>query len=237
MQCGSAIDCINHAAWKILADQADVVIAGATPGNPVVHAYTVTVTVAVPANLTPDAADCTLGPEESGTGLSNDAALTGAAYPGTAVALEPVSAWQPPVKRGGKTVYSDEKFVASVRRQFAEKKRPVSGRQQDALAKLLFRYRGQSPAAEELIRELNLVAPEEELERAKNQASAGLAMGYENSYNLAMDMGRRETLGLPQRTERKSQALIASVTVEAVRDLAQQTLKGKPATCFAGKLK
>ncbi len=28
MQCGSAIDCINHAAWKILAGQADVVIAG-----------------------------------------------------------------------------------------------------------------------------------------------------------------------------------------------------------------
>ncbi|MGD9213117.1 MAG: thiolase family protein, partial [Desulfobacteraceae bacterium] len=28
MQCGSAIDSINHAAWKILADQADVVIAG-----------------------------------------------------------------------------------------------------------------------------------------------------------------------------------------------------------------
>ncbi len=28
MQCGSAIDSINHAAWKILANQADVVIAG-----------------------------------------------------------------------------------------------------------------------------------------------------------------------------------------------------------------
>lgn len=28
MQCGSAIDAINHAAWKILANQADVVIAG-----------------------------------------------------------------------------------------------------------------------------------------------------------------------------------------------------------------
>ncbi|SDP71746.1 thiolase family protein [Desulforhopalus singaporensis] len=28
MQCGSAIDSINHAAWKILAGQADVVIAG-----------------------------------------------------------------------------------------------------------------------------------------------------------------------------------------------------------------
>src|SRR4030043_1140833 len=28
MQCGSAIDSINHAAWRILADQADVIIAG-----------------------------------------------------------------------------------------------------------------------------------------------------------------------------------------------------------------
>ncbi len=28
MQCGSAIDSINHAAWKILAGQADIVIAG-----------------------------------------------------------------------------------------------------------------------------------------------------------------------------------------------------------------
>ncbi len=83
---------------------------------------------------------------------------------------------------------------------------------------------------------LNGISPEE-LERAKNQASAGLAMGYENSYNLAMDMGRREILGLPQRSEKKSQALIASVTLEAVRDLAQQILKNKPAACFAGKLR
>jgi acetyl-CoA C-acetyltransferase len=28
MQCGSAIDSINHAAWKIIADQADIIIAG-----------------------------------------------------------------------------------------------------------------------------------------------------------------------------------------------------------------
>ncbi len=28
MQCGSAIDCINHAAWKILAGQAEIMIAG-----------------------------------------------------------------------------------------------------------------------------------------------------------------------------------------------------------------
>ena len=30
MQCGSAIDSINHAAWKILAGQADIIIAGGT---------------------------------------------------------------------------------------------------------------------------------------------------------------------------------------------------------------
>ena len=78
---------------------------------------------------------------------------------------------------------------------------------------------------------------QEELERAKNQASAGLAMGSENSYNLAMDMGRREILGLPQRTERQSRALIASVTLETVKEVAQQTLSVKPANCFAGKLK
>ena len=28
MQCGSAIDSINHAAWRIIANQADIVIAG-----------------------------------------------------------------------------------------------------------------------------------------------------------------------------------------------------------------
>ncbi|MGA2959561.1 MAG: thiolase family protein [Thermodesulfobacteriota bacterium] len=30
LQCGSSIDCINHGAWKILANQADIVIAGGT---------------------------------------------------------------------------------------------------------------------------------------------------------------------------------------------------------------
>lgn len=81
--------------------------------------------------------------------------------------LEPVKDWQPPVNRGGKTVYSDEKFVASVRRQFTEKKRPISGRQQDALTKLLFRYQNQAAGAQDLIQSLNLVAPADEVERAK----------------------------------------------------------------------
>ena len=74
-------------------------------------------------------------------------------------ALTTVKTWQPPMKRGEKTVYSDEKFVDSVRRQFAEKKRPITGRQQDALARLIFRYKAQIPEAEALITELKLVAP------------------------------------------------------------------------------
>lgn len=80
-------------------------------------------------------------------------------------ALGSVKDWQPPVKRGEKTVYSDEKFVESVRRQFAEKKRPISGRQQDALAKLIFRYAKQIPGADDLARQMNLSAPASEDER------------------------------------------------------------------------
>ncbi len=80
-------------------------------------------------------------------------------------ALATVKEWQAPVKRGAKTVYSDEKFVDSVRRQFAEKKRPISGRQQDALTKLIFRYKGQIPHAEATIAELKLAEPEGEAAR------------------------------------------------------------------------
>ena len=80
-------------------------------------------------------------------------------------ALAAVKEWQPAVKRGAKTVYSDEKFVDSVRRQFAEKKRPISGRQQDALTKLIFRYKGQIPGAEGTIAELKLAEPEGEAAR------------------------------------------------------------------------
>ena len=79
--------------------------------------------------------------------------------------LAGVKEWQPPMKRGAKTVYSDEKFVESIRRQFAEKKRPISGRQHDALAKLLFRYKAQLPGVEALVAELKLVEPEGEADR------------------------------------------------------------------------
>ena len=82
-------------------------------------------------------------------------------------ALVGVAEWQPPVKRGAKTVYSDEKFVESVRKQFAEKKRPISGRQQEALSKLMFRYQKQIPGAEELIAELKLVQTQGEIDRSQ----------------------------------------------------------------------
>ena len=74
-------------------------------------------------------------------------------------ALSAVKEWQPPMKRGEKTLYSDEKFTDSIRRQFAEKKRPISGRQQDALAKLVFRYKEQIPGADGIVRDLKLVEP------------------------------------------------------------------------------
>ncbi len=95
-------------------------------------------------------------------------------------ALAAVKEWQPPMKRGAKTVYSDEKFVESIRRQFAEKKRPISGRQQDALAKLIFRYKAQMPGVEALIEELKLVEPAGEAERNQppapgNHREAGAA--------------------------------------------------------------
>ncbi|NLG34222.1 MAG: type I DNA topoisomerase [Lentisphaerae bacterium] len=93
--------------------------------------------------------------------------------------LEAVTEWQPPVKRGARTVYSDEKFVQSVRKQFAEKKRPISGRQQDALVKLVFRYRDQMPGADALIRDLKLELPASEVERAqppRQETGAKLAL-------------------------------------------------------------
>ena len=61
--------------------------------------------------------------------------------------LEPVREWAPPAKRGRRT-YSDEKFVASVREQLAEGKKPVSDRQLDALGRIAVRYRGQIPDGE-----------------------------------------------------------------------------------------
>ena len=98
-------------------------------------------------------------------GAARGPAADSAAVERMLAALAAVKEWQPPVKRGAKTVYSDEKFADSIRRQFTEKKRPISGRQQDALGKLIFRYKSQMPGVEALIEELKLAEPEGESER------------------------------------------------------------------------
>ena len=92
-------------------------------------------------------------------GAARGPAADAAAVGKMLAALAAVKEWQPPMKRGAKTVYSDEKFTESIRRQLAEKKRPISGRQHDALAKLVFRYKDQIPGADGLIAELKLVPP------------------------------------------------------------------------------
>ncbi|NLB65787.1 MAG: type I DNA topoisomerase [Lentisphaerae bacterium] len=79
-------------------------------------------------------------------------------------ALETVADWQPPVMRSGKVVYSDEKFVQSVRRQFDAKERLISARQQEALERLMFRYREQAPEVASVISTLGIEAPEEQAE-------------------------------------------------------------------------
>lgn len=56
--------------------------------------------------------------------------------------LEEVRAWAEPTKRG-RQMYSDEKFVASIRAQIEKAEKPVSDRQLDALARLVVRYRDQ----------------------------------------------------------------------------------------------
>jgi len=63
-------------------------------------------------------------------------------------ALEHVHEWAPATKRGKRT-YSDEKFVASVREQLVEGKKPVSDRQLDALGNIAVRYRTQLPGGED----------------------------------------------------------------------------------------
>ncbi len=66
--------------------------------------------------------------------------------------LAQVRVWGPEVKLG-KRKYSDENFVASVRKQEADGEKPVSDKQLEALARIAVRYRDQVPDGEgELIR-------------------------------------------------------------------------------------
>lgn len=65
-------------------------------------------------------------------------------------ALEVIKEWQPEVQRGKKK-YSDEKFVASVRKQLVDAQKEISQRQLDALARIAARYRGQLADVNELL--------------------------------------------------------------------------------------
>jgi acetyl-CoA acetyltransferase family protein len=66
MQCGSAIDSINHAAWKILAKQADVIIAGgmesysqlATKFSMSTQPYKLIPPMPIPSTLSPVPEEC-----------------------------------------------------------------------------------------------------------------------------------------------------------------------------------
>lgn len=66
MQCGSAIDSINHAAWKIMANHADVIIAGGMESysqrpakfGTATQPYKMIAPAAIPGELSPIAEDC-----------------------------------------------------------------------------------------------------------------------------------------------------------------------------------
>lgn len=109
-------------------------------------------------------------------------------------ALSSVKEWQPPMKRGAKTVYSDEKFVESIRRQFTEKKRPISGRQQDALTRLVFRYKAQILGVDALVADLKLVEPASEAgskEPPREETIAKLALLEKVEFDPPRKFGKK----------------------------------------------
>ncbi len=70
-------------------------------------------------------------------------------------ALEGVTNWPPPIKRGKRT-YSDETFVASVRKQLEDGEKPISLRQLSVLGKIAARHREEVPAIKDALREAGL---------------------------------------------------------------------------------
>jgi hypothetical protein len=72
-------------------------------------------------------------------------------------AAEHIAAWKEPSTRG-KRVFDDKAFVASLREQFA-KRGSLTPRQQEALKKLVVRYREQVPGFDGLARDFGLKIP------------------------------------------------------------------------------
>ena len=84
--------------------------------------------------------------------------------------LDGVTTWRAPVT-AGKRVFSDEAFVASVRKQMAEGKKPLTEKQLQALVKLAIAYRDQIPDGETRLVNLGY-GPE--IDRLKNSPSMDL---------------------------------------------------------------
>ncbi len=71
--------------------------------------------------------------------------------------LESVKAWGPEQRRG-RRIYSDKRFIESVRKQCEEGRRPLSERQLAAVARLVGKYRDQIPGAEQALHEMGFEA-------------------------------------------------------------------------------
>lgn len=67
--------------------------------------------------------------------------------------LASVKDWVPGVQRGKRT-YDDHKFADSVRKQLDDAKKPISGRQEQALIKLALKYKDQIPESEARLKDI-----------------------------------------------------------------------------------
>jgi len=120
-------------------------------------------------------------------------------------ALKEVKGWSPAVTRGKRT-YSDEAFVASIAEQLAEDKKPISSRQLEVLAKMAARYREESPALIEALKQCGQEAlldepppqPPRESSIAKLEILKGIeldasARKFSDSLREQVERGRRLT--------------------------------------------
>lgn len=79
-----------------------------------------------------------------------------------------VKEWAPPTTRGKRT-YSDEQFIASMREQLAEGKKPITMRQVEAVVKMAWKYKDQLP---DLGDRLSALGYQELFEKVSSPAAA-----------------------------------------------------------------
>lgn len=73
-------------------------------------------------------------------------------------ALETVREWEKPVQRG-RRIFSDREFTASIREQLDQGHKPITARQFEALLRIAWRYRDQSPHLAQTLDELGCPEP------------------------------------------------------------------------------